>query len=214
MSMSEARSAMPSSRMCAPSFTSAYMQRSTISSSEICARLRADLLPVLVDDLSTSGSGIGLRLPGSYRVQALAGLLAEAAQLADAVGDARVHEVRALLVAALADLPADVVARHVVHGERAHRHAPALQRAVHLLRRRALVEQEQALLAVLLEHAVADEAVAHARDHRHLLQPLAELHRGREHVLGGLLAAHHLEQTHHVRGARRNACRSRPARAS
>jgi hypothetical protein len=80
-----------------------------------------------------------------------------------------------------------------------HRHAELRQRGVDLLRRRALVDQEQALLAVLLEHAVADEAVAHARDHRHLLQRLAELHGGGEHALVGLLAAHHFEEAHHVR---------------
>ena len=38
MSMSDARSAMPSSRMLAPSFASAKMQRSTISWSSITAR--------------------------------------------------------------------------------------------------------------------------------------------------------------------------------
>src|ERR1044072_3723574 len=79
-------------------------------------------------------------------VEALARLLAEAAELAHAVGAARVHEVGPLAVAALADLPADVVARHVVHRERTHRHAPALQRPVDLLRARAPPDPEAGLL--------------------------------------------------------------------
>src|SRR6185503_8184934 len=96
--------------------------------------------------------GIGNRLAvaGFVLVEALAGLLTEAALLADAVGDPRIDEVRALLVAALAHFPADVVARHVVHRERAHRHAELRHGGVDLLRARALVDQEQALLAVLL----------------------------------------------------------------
>src|SRR5512135_1263371 len=132
-------------------------------------------------------------------VPALARLLPVAPLLADAVADPRIDEVGTLGVTALPDFPADVEARHVAHGERSHRQAPVLRRAIDLLRARALVEQEQALLAVFLDHAVADEAVAHPGDHRHLLQLLAELHGGGEHVLSGLRAAHHLEQPHDVR---------------
>jgi hypothetical protein len=63
--MSEARSAMPSSRMRAPSFASAYMQRCTISSSEIW-RGFTPISALYFSMMScTSGSGSGLRLPGS-----------------------------------------------------------------------------------------------------------------------------------------------------
>src|SRR5262249_50463401 len=133
-------------------------------------------------------------------VPALAGLLPIAAYLADAVGDPRIDHVRALLVAALADVPADVEPGHVAHRERAHRHAPLVGRGVDLLRRAALVDEEERLLAVLLDHAIADEAVAHARDDRHLLDRLAELHGGGEHILRGFLAAHDFQQAHHIRG--------------
>ena len=82
------------------------------------------------------------------------------------------------------------------------------------------------LARVLLDHAVADEAVAHARDDRRLLDLLAELHDRGEHVLAGLLAAHDLQQLHHVGRAeevhadhvlralreRRRSCRRRASR--
>src|SRR6185503_2695506 len=92
-------------------------------------------------------------------IPARAGLLAEAAELAEAVGELRVDHVRALGVAALADRPADVVAGEVAHAEWAHREAEFLERLVHLLRRGAFLDQEERLAQVLLHHAVADEAV-------------------------------------------------------
>jgi hypothetical protein len=52
--------------------------------------------------------------------------------------------------------------------------------------------------AVVLDHAVADEAVAHAGDHRHLPDLLGQLHGGGQHVLGGGGAAHHFQQLHDV----------------
>ena len=46
----------------------------------------------------------------------------------------------------------------------------------------AFLEEIGGLLRVGLEHAIADEAVAHAGDHGDLAQRLAELERGRQHV--------------------------------
>src|SRR5690606_6946978 len=125
-------------------------------------RLCADLLAVGVDDPIDFRIGNRLAPAGFVAVPALAGLLPEAAELRDAVADAGIDEVGALLVAPLADLPADVEAGQVAHGEGTHGHAPLLHGRVDLLRRAALVQQEQALLEVLLDHPVADEAVAHA----------------------------------------------------
>src|SRR4051794_1236212 len=118
--------------------------------------------PVSVEELVDLRVRDRLAVAGFVFIEAFAGFLAEAALLADAVGDFRVDEVGALLIAALPDLPADVVACHVVHGEWTHRHAELGHRAVDLLRGGAFVEEKQALLAVLLQHAVADETVAHA----------------------------------------------------
>jgi hypothetical protein len=64
--------------------------------------------------------------------------------------------------------------------------AELLDCLVHLLRRGAFVQQEAGLAAVLLDHAVADETIAHARDHGRLLDLLAHGHDGGQHVLGGL----------------------------
>src|SRR5882724_883207 len=130
-------------------------------------RLEAHLFPVGGEHPVHLGIRDGFTVAGLIAIPAAAGLLAEPAFLGDAVGEFSIDEVRALLRAALADFET-----HVVHGERAHREAPFLQRAVDLLRARALIQHEQALLDVLLEHAVADEAVADAGDHRHLLQCL------------------------------------------
>ena len=49
------------------------------------------------------------------------------------------------------------------------------------------------------QHAVADEAVADADQHRDLADLARELHRGRDHRLCGLVAAHDFQQPHHVR---------------
>ena len=101
-------------------------------------------------------------------------------------------------VTALADCPPDVVARQVPHTERPHRKAKLLDRFVHLLRGAALIEQEAGLAAVLLDHAVANEAIAHARDHGGLLDLLGDGHDGGQDVLTGLGATHYLEQPHDV----------------
>ena len=54
---------------------------------------------------------------------------------------------------------------------------------------------------VLFHHAVANKAVAYARDHRRLADLLGQRHHGGQHVGGGLCAAHHFEQLHHIRRA-------------
>jgi hypothetical protein len=113
-------------------------------------------------------------------VPAGAGLLAEAPLLAQAVADARPRHARSLDVAPLADLPADVESREVAHAERPHRHAEALERAVDLGGRGALLDQEHRLAQVVLDHPVADEPVAHAGHDGGLADALGELHRGGE----------------------------------
>src|SRR6202022_1786071 len=99
-------------------------------------------------------------------VPAAAGLLPEAAGLAQAIGNLRVTHVRVFPIAALADRPADVVAGQIAHAQRSHRETELLDRAVDLRGQRALFEHEKRLAEVLLDHSVADEAVAHARHDR------------------------------------------------
>ena len=61
--------------------------------------------------------------------------------------------------------------------------------------------QPLGLLGALVQHAVADEAVADPDHDRHLAHLAPDRDRGRERVEGGLLAAHDLEQLHDVRRA-------------
>ena len=75
---------------CAPSLTSAYMQRCTISSSEIARGAMLDLGAVLLDQRIDLGIGERRAIAGLVAIPALAGLLAEAAHFDDAVADARV----------------------------------------------------------------------------------------------------------------------------
>ncbi len=212
--MSLAREAMPSSRMRARLVDQREHQALHDLLVGDLARLDAELLAVLGDHVLDQLGRDRVALAGLVVVPAGAGLLAEAAQLAQLVGAAAVLHVGPLGGAALADRPADVVAGQVAHAERAHGEAEPLDRLVHLLRRAALVQQEAGLAAVLLDHAVADEAVADAGDHRRLLDLLGDRHHGGQHVLAGLLAAHHLQQLHHVGRAEEVRCRPRPAAAS
>ena len=137
---------------------------------------------------------VGTRRAALVEIEALAGLLAEAALLGERVGDLGAH------AALLARAPADVDAGEVAHRERPHREAELGERAVHVLRQRAFEQQLLGLDAARRQHAVADEAVAHADHHRHLVDLAPDRHRGREHVRRGILAAHDFQQLHHVRG--------------
>src|SRR5581483_5924007 len=164
------------------------------------ARRHALLLAEVDDQLLDRRIGNRVALAGLVAIPAAAGFLPEAAELAQAIGNAGVNHFGMFLVTALADVPADVVAGEIAHAKRSHRHAPLLERAIDLRRGRALFEQEQRLARVMLDHAIADETVAHAGHDRGLFDRLRELHYGRQHVLAGLRAAHDFEQLHHVRG--------------
>src|SRR5258707_138403 len=96
------------------------------------ARGDAQLLAVGLDHLVDQLGRDGIALARLVVVPARAGLLAEAAQLAQLVGRAAVLHVGALDGAALADGPADVVAGQIAHAERAHGEAELLDGLVHL----------------------------------------------------------------------------------
>src|SRR5207253_3179824 len=73
------------------------------------ARLEPEAARVLADQLLHHGRRMGGAIPRLVVVPTRAGLLAEAAALADEVGRARVRQVRPLDLAPLADRPADVI---------------------------------------------------------------------------------------------------------
>ena len=145
--------------------------------------------------IGTAGAGALL-----VDIEAAAGLLAEAAHLAQGIGDVRLAAIgrRAHL---LADAPADIETGEVAHGERPHRKAEAGDRLVDLLRRRALEQQTLGFERAGAQHAIADEAEADADDNRHLLDLAPDIDRGRQHLRRRLRAAHDLQQLHHVRRA-------------
>ena len=143
---------------------------------------------------------LGLAAARRVGVVALAGLLAEAAEFAQAVVDLHLGHVLAL-AGQFAGAPFQVDADHVVHAERAHGEAEALQGGVHLVRVGAFEEHAARLEHVGVEHAVADEAVAVAGHHADLADALAQGQGGVEHGRGGAGAAHDLQQLHDVRRA-------------
>ena len=123
--MSLARSAMPSSRILAPSLASRSRLRSTISSAGNGALLDLQRLGLGADQRLDLGIDLALAV-GVVLVVARARLLAVAAHLDDLVGHAR--ELRRLAgeLALLADAIADVEAGEVADRQRPHGHAPGL----------------------------------------------------------------------------------------
>src|SRR5262245_8196317 len=135
-------------------------------------------------------------------VPARASLLAVTPHLAQTVRDFRITYAGLLQMRVFfANAPADVESGQIADGKRPHSHSEFVKRAVDVLRRRALFDQELRLAAVLMQHPVADEAVAIAHDHADLFQSLRQRHRGRDHFLARRLAADDFEQSHHVRRA-------------
>ncbi len=142
--------------------------------------------------------GVGHAVAALVAVEAAAALLPEAPGGHQALQDRRPALVGGEL-ASLADLPADVVAGQIPHRQRAHGETERLDDAVDLLGRCALLQEELRFRAVEHEHAVADEAVAVAGEHRDLAERLAERHDGSERLPGSGAAAHVLQQLHDVR---------------
>src|SRR5437773_9662525 len=106
--------------------------------------LDAGLSRMLDDHLLDHGIGDRRAAAFFVAVPACAGLLPEAAQLANlveqvAVADAGLAQMRPRLAIA----PADVEAREIAHGERTHREAEIGQNLVHLLRQRTFLQQEE-----------------------------------------------------------------------
>ena len=127
------------------------------------ARFNAQLGTMIGNQLVDNRVRQRVALAGLIAVPAQTGFLTKAAQLAQFVGDLGVFHVGMLSIAALADVPADVIAGQIAHPERAHCKANLFDRAIHLLWRGAFLKHIQTLTAVLLNHAVTNEAVANTR---------------------------------------------------
>src|SRR5690606_4662511 len=130
-------------------------------------------------------------------VESVAALLTETAHLAQTV--VQPHDrLTTAHTGQLTGAPAPIHTHHVVHAVRTHGHAQALPRLVDLPRSRAFQYYFAGLARVHGQHAVADETVAVARQHRLLADLLADGQAGFQHVLGGGFAAHHFQQLHDV----------------
>ena len=140
----------------------------------------------------------GVAVARLVAVETGAGLLAVAAHLADAVGEDHLHHVRVFFVLALADGPADVATSQVRHAQRAHGKAELLDGLVDLLHAGAFFQHQQGFTLVLVDHAVADKAITHARHHGGFLDGFGQFHGSGQHVFGGFLTTHHFQQLHDV----------------
>ncbi|MNM80049.1 hypothetical protein D3C81_919990 [compost metagenome] len=98
----------------------------------------------------------------------------------------------------LAHQVADVDAGQVVHGEHAHGQAQAGEHLIHLGWRGAFKHQAVGFAGIGFEHAVADEAEAHAGNHRRLADPASQFESGGQHVRRGLAGIDHFQQAHDV----------------
>ena len=160
--------------------------------------LVGDLAPVdallggeVEDDLLGDRRGLGVAVLVVV-VVAGAGLLAAAVHLAEDVADGR----------AACDVsfdPADVEAGEVAHRERAHRQAEVVEHAVDVPGHRAFEDELLRLALALRQHAVADEAGADADQHGDLADlACASCIEVAITSLAVLVAAHDLQQPHHV----------------
>src|SRR3954466_2926776 len=98
----------------------------------------------------------------------------------------------------LADVPAHIEPCQITDTERAHGKAKILNDFVHLLWRSAFFEQKPSLAEIAVQHAVADEAVAHASDDADLFDGLRQLHGAGQHFFGCFVGAYDFEQLHDV----------------
>ena len=106
---------------------------------------------------------------------------------------------RVLVGIGLVDVHAHIHAGHVEHREDAHGHAPFLERRVHLARRGAFQHHTLRFARIAFHHAITDEAIADARQHRRLAQRLGQVH-GSADALGARgLGTDDFEQRHNVR---------------
>src|SRR5690606_23074194 len=90
------------------------------------AWLHADFFAMRRNEFLDHRIGYRLAIAGLVAIPAGPGLLAEAADLAELVGNRRVLVVGLFDIAPLADVPADVVAGEIGHPERAHRETELL----------------------------------------------------------------------------------------
>src|SRR5690606_1714226 len=164
------------------------------------ARGDALLLTELLDQAIDLGVGDGRAAAFLVAVDTGVGLLPQTTLLGELVQPAGRH-VPAGLAPLLPNPVADVDAGQVRHGKLAHGDAEIGQHLVDLGRRGPLVDQGDRLGATLVQHAIADEAIAVANQHADLADAFGQIHDRGDDFIGSLRAAHVLQQLHDVGGA-------------
>ena len=131
---------------------------------------------VFFNHLDHQGTWNGIALTSLVVVPACTCLLTVAAHLAQEIGRFAVLHAWALDISAFANGPTNVVACQISHSERTHGKTKFFNGLVDLSRCTTFFNEEASLSAVLLNHAVANEAIAHARHDRSFLDLLAQCH--------------------------------------
>src|SRR5690348_9952958 len=127
-------------------------------------------------------------------VPARAGFLAIAAQFAKLVTGKRVANPRLLEVSIfLPNSPADIEARKIAHGERAHGHTKIIKCAIDRFYACTFFEQKNGFAHIGMKHTVADKSAAISRQNADLAEPFRKLHAGGDHFLTACLATNDLE---------------------
>ena len=133
-------------------------------------------------------------------VPASAHLAAEAAALAEKIGEPGIAHVRwPALELALAHEVRNIMPRHVEHSAGPHGETECGQRAIDVLRQRAFLHQAIGLPQIGIEHPVGAEAIADPHDDTDLADRARERHRGRKHRGIGLDAANDFKKPHDMR---------------
>ena len=136
----------------------------------------AELRRFLADDPGDDRVGIGRAVALFVAIPAGTGLLAEAAEFAQPVGDRLLAVVRVLGRTALAAGPADVEPGEIPHREGPHRIAEIDHHLVDLLGQRALLQHDHGLDRKRRPAAIGEEPVAIAAGHAELADGPAHLH--------------------------------------
>ena len=168
-----------------------------ISSFEIARRV----IPRRRDFLHDHGFDVRVTLrrtrTGWILVPASAHLAAEAAALAENIGEPGIAHVRwPALELALAHEVRHIMPRHFEHSAGPHGETECGQRAIDVLRQRAFLHQAIGLPQIGIEHPVGAEAIADAYDDTDLADRTRKRHRGRKHRGIGLGAANDLKKPH------------------
>ena len=149
--------------------------------------LDTELARAALHDREDPGVGTSRAPRVIVAIETGAALLTEPAHFDERVGHAERPRIAAhRFRQRLPRTPGDVDPGEIGDRERAHRESEIGERRIDAVRRAAFEQAQLRLPHVASQHAIADEAVGIARQHRHLADLLRQRHAGGEHVVGRL----------------------------